>query len=135
MVPFSVATQLSPMVRRAGWPLRRKLFPVEGIYRNEDARPLQAYTLASYGQTSYSVTRAVESGVQCWFDRRIKRGLPSRLDAFQFRDAACGHPFGNVDIAVGSEAGVVRMNELAVDPFVWLTSQILNLIQAIHGTT
>ena len=36
--------------------------------------------------------------------------------AFQPGDAAGGNPFRDIDVAVGSETGVMRMDELAVDP-------------------
>ena len=41
--------------------------------------------------------------------------LPS-AQALQLGDPPCGDPFRDVYVAVGAEAGVVGMDELAVDP-------------------
>jgi len=48
-------------------------------------------------------------------------------EPFQFADATGGDPFGDEDVAVGGEAGVVGVHEFAVFPLVWQRPQVFLL--------
>ena len=43
-------------------------------------------------------------------------------DVLELADSADGDPFGHVEISLMVEAGIVRVNKLACDPPLWLTT-------------
>ena len=45
--------------------------------------------------------------------------------AFKARNAASGNPFGNEDVTLIIKAGVVRVNEFPIYPFIGLTAEFV----------
>ena len=56
-------------------------------------------------------------------------------DFDKFCDASRGDPFGDEQITIGCEAGVVWVDELSVFPLIGLTAKIFDFIESFDGAS
>lgn len=56
-------------------------------------------------------------------------------DFDQFCDAAGSDPFGDEQVTVGCEAGIVGVYELAVFPLIWFASQVLDFVESFDSAS
>ena len=56
-------------------------------------------------------------------------------NAFQFRHAARCDPLGHEDVAIRSEAGIVRMDELAIKPLIRFASQVFDFAESFNSSS
>lgn len=80
-----------------------------------------------------SKQNAAEIGISAAFSDFQGVWLLSDFD--QFCDAASSDPFGDEEISVWSEAGIVWVDELPILPLIRLSSQVFDFIESFDGAS